>query len=68
VLVLSRRPSQKILLPGLDIAIHILAIKGHVVRLGFEAPPGVKILREELLPENPPAEPPADGPLCAATA
>lgn len=48
MLVLSRRPSEKILFPGTRIAIQVVSIKSGVVRLGIEAPPEVSILRAEL--------------------
>jgi len=47
VLVISRRPGEKIFL-GREIQITILEIKEGNVRLGIEAPPEVKILRGEL--------------------
>lgn len=53
MLVLSRRPSEKIVLPGLGVTVQVVAVKPGVVRLGIEAPRGVLVLREELLP--PPA-------------
>jgi two-component system, OmpR family, response regulator len=49
MLVLTRRPNEKILLPGLDATIQVVGIKGSAVRLGIDAPPGVEIVREELL-------------------
>jgi carbon storage regulator len=48
VLVLTRRPQEKILLPGLGITIEVIAIQPGVVRLGIDAPAEVTILREEL--------------------
>jgi carbon storage regulator CsrA len=51
VLVLSRRLNEKIVLPGLGVTIEVVALKGNVVRLGIEAPPDVKVLREELVGE-----------------
>jgi carbon storage regulator CsrA len=48
MLVLSRRPHEKILFPGFDTAVEVVAIKPGVVRLGIQAPPGVTVLREEL--------------------
>jgi carbon storage regulator CsrA len=48
MLVLSRQPHEKIVLPGLNITIEVLSIKGGVVRLGITAPPDVPILRAEL--------------------
>jgi len=49
VLVLSRRTQEKIVLPGLNITVQVVAIRGGVVRIGIEAPPDVAIVREELL-------------------
>jgi carbon storage regulator CsrA len=48
MLVLSRRPNEKIIFPGLGITVQVAEIKGGRVRLGIEAPPEVKVLREEL--------------------
>lgn len=48
MLVLSRRPKEKIRFPGLDISIQILSIQSGVVRLGIEAPPEVGVVRGEL--------------------
>jgi carbon storage regulator CsrA len=49
VLVLTRRPHEKIVLPGLHVTLQVVAVKGGVVRIGIEAPPDVRVLREELL-------------------
>jgi carbon storage regulator CsrA len=48
MLVLSRRPTEKILFPGINAAVQVLSVKGSNVRLGIEAPPEVVILRDEL--------------------
>jgi len=48
MLVLSRRLNEKILFPAFRAAIQVLGIKGNTVRLGIQAPPDVKVLREEL--------------------
>src|SRR6516165_3965821 len=48
MLVLSRRTNEKIICPGLDISVQLLSIQGNVARLGIEAPPDVKVLRDEL--------------------
>jgi carbon storage regulator CsrA len=52
MLVLSRRPQEKILLPNLGTSIEILGVKGDRVRLGIEAPPEIKVLRDELASEE----------------
>ena len=51
MLVLSRRVHEKIVLPGLGVTFTVISIKCNVVRLGIEAPPDVKVLREELVQE-----------------
>jgi two-component system, OmpR family, response regulator len=48
MLVLSRRPNEKILFPGKNIGVQVLSVRGSNVRLGIEAPPEVTILRDEL--------------------
>src|SRR5262245_3042751 len=66
MLVLSRRPEEKILLPSVPAVIKVISAAAGVVRLGIEAPPNVPILREEARnksprePEPAPAEAPAD--------
>lgn len=47
MLVLTRRSEEAIRL-GDDIIIKIIEIKGGQVRIGIEAPKGVRIYREEL--------------------
>ncbi|NOX21370.1 MAG: carbon storage regulator CsrA [Nitrospirae bacterium] len=47
MLVLTRRSDEAIRL-GDDIIIKIIEIKGGQVRIGIEAPKGVRIYREEL--------------------
>ncbi len=48
MLVLTRRIGQEIVIND-DIRVKVLAISGHNIRLGFEAPPHVHIARCELL-------------------
>jgi carbon storage regulator CsrA len=48
MLVLSRRLNQKVVFPGIEAAVQVLGVKGGVVRLGIEAPPGVTVLRQEV--------------------
>jgi carbon storage regulator CsrA len=52
MLVLSRRPGQKVVFPGLGIAIEVLRSGGSVTRLGIEAPDNVLVLREEILEKS----------------
>jgi carbon storage regulator len=47
MLVLSRKPGEKILI-GENIVVTIVRIGPNTVRLGIEAPAGLKIVREEL--------------------
>ena len=49
MLVLSRRPGQKVVFPSLGVAIEVLRSRGSVARLGIEAPNDVPILRDEVL-------------------
>jgi carbon storage regulator len=48
MLILTRRRGERIQLNE-EIAIVVLEIRGAQVRVGIQAPEGVKILREELL-------------------
>lgn len=48
MLVLSRKEDQEVLIPGLDIAIKVLRCKKSTVTLGFEAPPEIRIIRDDL--------------------
>jgi carbon storage regulator CsrA len=47
MLVLSRKQGQQLQI-GQDITITVLEVHGHVLKLGIEAPSGVRILRGEL--------------------
>jgi carbon storage regulator CsrA len=64
MLVLSRRPGDKILFPDLNIAVQILQTNGKTVRVGVNAPPDVAVLRHELAGASqrslPAARPPSD--------
>jgi carbon storage regulator CsrA len=68
MLVLSRRLNQKILLPSVHTSVQVLSVKGNVVRLGIAAPPGLTILREELVQEAPQRVPQAWPPPAGRTA
>ena len=52
MLVLTRKQKQQIQI-GEDITLTIIRVKGSTVRLGIEAPEGVRILRSELSFEQP---------------
>jgi carbon storage regulator CsrA len=47
MLVLSRKSNESIVI-GDNIRITIASVRGRYVRVGIEAPPAVKILREEI--------------------
>ena len=48
MLILTRRPGESIQV-GEDVEISVLEIRGNQVRLGFNAPADVLVLRSELL-------------------
>jgi carbon storage regulator len=48
MLVLSRKRGEQIVVPGLGVAITVVAIEGNRVRLGIAAPDHVGVYREEL--------------------
>ncbi len=52
MLVLSRKKSESIVIDG-GIKVTVLEVKGNVVRLGFEAPKEVSILRSEICERSP---------------
>lgn len=72
MLVLTRRPSEKITFPSLGITIQLLGVNSRSARIGVEAPPEVRILRHELdpaaaeTPWTPPAPRISDHALCNA--
>lgn len=51
MLVLSRKPNDRILFPELGITIHVVKVDGRSVRLGIEAPRDVHVLRHEVAPD-----------------
>ncbi len=52
MLVLSRKPEQSVVI-GDNIKVTILSVKGNTVRMGIEAPNGVRIVREEIAAKPP---------------
>ena len=48
MLVLQRRPDDAIVFPKLGITVRILRLSRQVARVGIEAPPDVRVLRQEL--------------------
>lgn len=43
-----KRKAGEVVRIGNDIEIHVLAVEGDVIKLGFEAPKSVQIMRSEL--------------------
>ena len=48
MLVLTRKPGEKVVLGG-NITLTVVEVKGNQVRLAFDAPDSVRILRGELV-------------------
>ncbi len=48
MLVLSRRPNEKVVFPNLGISVQVIRVAGQAVRLGIDAPPEIRVLREEV--------------------
>jgi carbon storage regulator len=55
MLVLTRQTSERLLI-GEDIVIEIREVRGNQVKIGIEAPPEVKVLREELVERQKPSD------------
>ena len=76
MLILTRRPGERVVIGDEEILVTVMGVSGHTVRLGIEAPQGVSIYREEIwlavMEENRaaaeanadalPAKPPTDPP------
>jgi carbon storage regulator len=62
MLVLTRKIGERIRI-GDTVTVRVLEVRGSQVRLGVEAPPEVRIYREEIYPNGGAAEParPANG-------
>jgi carbon storage regulator len=54
MLVLSRKMNESVIIDG-GIRVMVVGVRGNQVRLGFEAPSGVRIFREELRAQNKPS-------------
>jgi carbon storage regulator len=48
MLVLSRKPGERIVVPDCELAITVLEVDGKRVRLGISAPAQVAVYREEI--------------------
>lgn len=51
MLVLTRKPGESVIING-DIFVKVMEVRGNRVRLAFEAPRGVRIMRSELVAED----------------
>ena len=51
MLVLSRKLKQRIVIGDGEVVIEIVGVKGDRVRVGIEAAPDVRVLREEIVEE-----------------
>jgi carbon storage regulator len=51
MLVLSRKQNERIRV-GDSVVVTIVRVSGDKVRIGIEAPPNVRVLRDELEPES----------------
>ena len=47
MLVLTRKPGERIVVPGCELVLTVLAVNGKTVRLGITAPAAVPVRREE---------------------
>jgi carbon storage regulator CsrA len=54
MLVLSRRADEKIVFPSIGVTVHLLRINGSVARIGIDAPPELRVLRQEIEDAPPP--------------
>jgi len=52
MLVLSRRPNDKVVFPHLGITVEILRVTGNSVRVGIDAPPDVAVVRNEIMEQG----------------
>jgi carbon storage regulator CsrA len=52
MLVVTRRSNEKIVFPTLGITVHVLGVADRRARVGIEAPPEVKVLRDEICPAS----------------
>ena len=58
MLVVSRRPNDRIVFPKLGITVHVVRVEGRSVRLGIDAPRDVRVLRHEIADRDPEELPP----------
>lgn len=49
MLVLSRRSHQDIVFPNLGITLHVLQVRGQIVKIGIDAPKNIPVIRREAM-------------------
>ena len=61
MLILTRKEDQSVVFPNCGIVVHVLSVKGRTIKLGFEAPKDIEVVRAELMSEagQPPLARPA---------
>jgi carbon storage regulator len=59
MLILTRKTGEAMVI-GHDMRVEVLGVKGSQVKIGIQAPPEVRVLRDELL-DRPRKEEPVDG-------
>ena len=52
MLILTRKEDQSVVFPNCGIVVHVLSVKGRTIKLGFEAPKDIEVLRGELLGDS----------------
>ncbi len=52
MLILTRKEEQSVVFPNCGIVVHVLSVKGRTIRLGFEAPKEIEVVRGELLADS----------------
>ncbi len=52
MLILSRKEDQSVVFPNCGIVVHVLSVKGRTIKLGFEAPKEIEVVRGELLADS----------------
>ncbi len=57
MLVLCRKCEEGVVVPQVGLVITVLEVRGNKVRLGFTAPPGVGVFRQEVWARLEPAGP-----------
>lgn len=58
MLILTRKEDQSVVFPNCGIVVHVLSVKGRSIKLGFEAPKDIEVVRGELLGHAAPPQQP----------